>query len=123
LECLRSAPSQLVHMLSMQQEFEKDPFFEALDRSFDCGGSFKSALYKALRGVPQLKEWGIAQAILPLGDVIGVRELETQLMSIASAVLSLEKIRCAAETEHQQKGSLYRKLGVLAGVLVVVILL
>ncbi|MEG1777816.1 MAG: hypothetical protein RR209_02465, partial [Angelakisella sp.] len=75
----------------------------------------------AVSAVPQLKSWGIAQAVLPLGDIIGVRELETQLAEIASVILRLTKIQDIAETEREQKGGLYQRLGVMAGILCVVI--
>lgn len=120
LEALRASPAQLVHMLAAEQEFAGDRFFSLLDNSFDSG-SFKQALCSAVSAVPQLKSWGIAQAILPLGDIIGVRELETQLAEIASVILRLTKIQDIAETEREQKGGLYQRLGVMAGILCVVI--
>lgn len=122
LECLRCPPCQIVHLLTAQQEFVADPFFTALDSAFDGGGSFGLALKKALKTSPQLAKWGVSQAICPLGDVIGIRELETQLAALASAVLTLERLESTAAQEQGQKGSLYKKLGVLAGVLGVVIL-
>lgn len=122
LECLRCPPRQIVSLLVAQQEFAEDPFFLSLERAFDSGGSFRPALSKALVAHPRLAVWGVAQAIAPLGDVVGVRELETQLAALASVLLTLGKLEHIAETEQEQKGTLYRKLGVLAGVLCVVIL-
>lgn len=121
LECLRCPPCQIVHLLAAQQTFASAPFFDDLGKAFKDGGSFRLALEKTVKSSPQLAKWGVSQAISPLGDVIGVRELETQLAALASAVLTLERLESAAAQEQEQKGSLYKKLGVLAGVLCVVI--
>lgn len=121
LECLQSPPAQLVHMLAAQREFAGDGFYRLLDDSFKSGGSFKAALGKALTALSITKDREICEILLPLGDVIGVRDIESQTAAIASVVMRLTDRRDRVRKEAAQKGGLYQRLGILGGLLLAVL--
>lgn len=123
LDCLRAPPAQIAQQLARQQEFCGERLLVSLGQSFLPDGSFGGALGRALAACPGLRKSGVDELLLPLGDVIGVRELSTQLAAIASAVLLLEQRQSVAKDACEKKGGLYRRLGMLAGVLLVVVFL
>ncbi|MEG1688007.1 MAG: hypothetical protein RR276_09015 [Angelakisella sp.] len=120
LDCLRCSPAQLVLVLSRQQEFYGNELINGLLLYLAEGISFKQALRDTLKECHNAQRWGVDRLLWQLEDTIGVRELETQLAVLHSVVAALEEQHAAAAQQVQKKGSLYRRMGVLTGLLLAV---
>ena len=60
---------------------------------------------------------------MTLGDIIGSRDLESQLAALDSVLELLRELLKEAETDYGKRGGLYRRLGILSGLALVVIFL
>lgn len=123
LRCLQSSPWQLVSMLSSQKEFAGDRFVRLLLDSLSANSNFGSAIHQSLTGCGELYKQGIAQIVAPLGDIIGIRDIDSQLAALESVIMRLGELHSRAVETSRQKGGLYRRLGIIGGLLLAVIFL
>ena len=71
---------------------------------------------------PQLGQEHL-EALLPLGEVLGCTDLDSQLTSIRHTVNLLENQLAGAREYREKHSKLYRSLGVLGGMAVAIVLL
>ena len=123
LRGLRASPGDIVRLLRRQTAFCRNCLVVELDKAFGEGYDFGRNLEEALSRCPELKECGVSDILRTLEDVIGFRDLETQMVTLDS-VQALLSVRLEEEENRLRRyGGLYRRLGVLGGMAVVVLLL
>ncbi len=119
LESTRAAPGEIVRMLARQTAFAGFQGVQALAEAFRESGSFAYAAQAAVGGGKRGAAEGL---LLSLGDSIGVKPLEEQLSVLESAILLLGREAELAREESRRYGGLFRRLGLLLGLLAVVVL-
>lgn len=119
LESTRAAPGEIVKMLAKQRTFIDLQGVQSMAEAFRKSGSFAYAAQAATDG----RKRGTAESLLlSLGDTVGIKPLEEQLSTLESAILLLGREAEAAREESRRYGGLFRRLGVLLGLLAVVVL-
>lgn len=119
LESTRAAPGEIVRMLARQTAFAGFQGVQALAEAFRESGSFAYAAQAVVGGGKRGAAEGL---LLSLGDSIGVKPLEEQLSVLESAILLLGREAELAREESRRYGGLFRRLGLLLGLLAVVVL-
>ena len=120
---LRASPGDIIHTLAHMGAFEKNCLAAALERAFRNSADFGANLSQAMRECPELCGCGAGPIIMTLGDIIGSRDLESQLAALDSVLELLRELLKEAETDYGKRGGLYRRLGILSGLALVVIFL
>lgn len=120
LETTRAAPGEIVRMLEKQNTFTSLGGLETLALAFRESGSFANAAGALAEAAK--RPGAVEQVLLSLGDVIGVKPLEEQLSALRAGETLLEREAREAREESQSHGGLFRRMGVLAGLLAVVVL-
>ena len=118
---LRASPGEIIHTLARTGAFEKNCLAAALERAFLVSANFGENLSSALGECQELCKCGAGPILLTLGDVIGSRDLESQLTALDSVLELLRGLMQEAEAEYKKYGGLYRRLGILSGLALVVI--
>lgn len=121
LSALRSAPGRIVALLTAGQEFACDSFFVRLCQAFDQTDSFAVALQSSIAATPTVRDSQLRDILLPLGSVIGLRDMDSQLAMLDSVAIRLEQLLQATREQSRQKAGLYRRLGIFGGLLLAVI--
>lgn len=118
MELTAAPPGSIARTLAERSGFREFPFARCLA---GCRGDFEGAL-KAAAQESDLTQ-AMRKAIQPLAGILGSTPMETErqaLLGVLAAVRQEEKYW--AEQESRQ-GTLYRRLGVLGGLALVVLLM
>ena len=107
-------------MLEKQNTFTSLPGLESMALAFRESGSFAWAAEAAARAAG--KPGPAERVLLSLGEVIGVKPLEEQLSALRAGEALLDREAGEAREESQRHGGLFRRMGVLLGLLAVVVL-
>lgn len=119
LASTRAAPGEIVKMLAKQTAFTDLRGVQKMAEAFRESGSFAHAAQAAAGNGKRGAAEGL---LLSLGDTVGIQPLEEQLSALESAILLLDREAEAAREESRRYGGLFRRLGVLLGLLAVVVL-
>lgn len=120
LETTRAAPGEIVRMLEKQNSFTDMEGLKTMALAFRESGSFGRAAGKLAETA---RTPGPAEnALLSLGDVIGIKPLEEQLSALRAGELLLEREAREAREKTRRYGGLCQRLGMLLGLLAVVVL-
>lgn len=117
----RAAPSELVAVLSRQGCFARSAFVRALAEACRGTQDFSEAIRRAVGACPEVKP--IADLLRSFGESVGVKALEAQLSDLDADLLLLEKEAQRARAASEKYGNLYRRLGLLGGLLAAVLFL
>lgn len=118
MELTAAPPGSIARTLAERSGFREFPFARCLA---GCRGDFESALKAAVQESDLTQ--AMRKAIQPLAGILGSTPMETErqaLLGVLAAVRQEEKYW--AEQESRQ-GTLYRRLGVLGGLALVVLLM
>lgn len=121
LRTTMAPPRELLRRLSHQSSLVDCPLVVELDRQLREHSSFRLAITQAVEQAG-LKGSIAGDTLLALGDEIGEKPLEHQLSALAGAALALERELETARRNGDRYAPLYRRLGVLGGLLAVVLL-
>ena len=138
---LRTAEEALA-ILEREMEWDSPPLPELLKRLVrQCSGPMKGIFQSLLHSMDRLGEVTLAEnwsesiekergfnreikdALLPLGGVLGRYSCQEQLQAVARVRVRLEGIEQELLEKRQQKGKLYRVLGVSGGGFLALLLL
>ena len=117
MELTAAPPGSIARTLAERSGFREFPFARCLA---GCRGDFEGALKAAQESdlTPAMQK-----AIQPLAGILGSTPMETErqaLLGVLAAVRQEEKYWAEQET---RQGTLYRRLGVLGGLALVVLLM
>ena len=117
MELTAAPPGSIARTLAERSGFREFPFARCLA---GCRGDFEGALKAAQESdlTPAMQK-----AIQPLAGILGSTPMETErqaLLGVLAAVRQEEKYWAKQET---RQGTLYRRLGVLGGLALVVLLM
>ena len=121
LKTSMAPPRELIHRIAHQSALESCPLVQELDQNFSESNDFRRNMNKAMATVG-LSGTPAGEILSSLGDEIGVKPLESQLSALSSAIVALERELETARAKTAQYAPLYRRLGVLGGLLAVVLL-
>lgn len=121
LECRRCPPAQIVAMLCSGNEFVNDRFFRHLCAAFGDTQSFGSALDRAICAESGRNARRLSELLTPLEDCVGLRDMESQLVCINSVILAIERQTELLREQSRRRSGLYRRLGILGGLLLAVV--
>lgn len=122
LESSGDEPSQIAAELGRSLEFLHFPFAVELRSQAISRPDFGAVLCCVVEDLPDLSST-VKEILLPLGEVIGRSSMENQIRVLQNAVSSLQREQEFWEETTQKRGGLARRLGILGGVLLVIILL
>ncbi|MEA5011676.1 MAG: stage III sporulation protein AB [Angelakisella sp.] len=123
LQTRQMPPGQIIQLLCSQTAFEKNCLVQSLACHFKNSASFARNMRLTVADCPELKACGAEEVLLGLGDIIGSRSLEEQLSAIDSAQQLIEQYLSLAEEVLHNEGMLYRRMGILTGLMVIVLFL
>lgn len=122
LQTSRSSPLSLAMQLGESSAYSQFQFAADLKQAAVFKRSFKDAL-TYLFDREKCDYLFLAQFLSPLGETMGCFSLETEIQVLDTVLLRLEQeLSFWAEKEERQAG-LSRRLGLLCGILLVVVLL
>jgi stage III sporulation protein AB len=123
LRYLRPTMLGLMTSISAQKRFSELKIAGLCHAGLLSGRPFSESWREALQKQRKiLGDYG-AEALLPLGEVLGSTDLDSQLAAIACQRELLEHGIFSAREERAKKGSLFRTMGVLGGVGIAIVLI
>lgn len=123
LEYYRAPTGQIIVSLAAREQFSSNQFIRELAKAMRETDNFTDALSMVNRESSCLENLHIKENIDTLCGIIGCTDAESQLLAIKGLLVELENHASLAAEDNKRKGSLYRKLGVIAGAFIVIILL
>jgi len=123
LRYLQPPISQLVEGAASLERFSKLAFLGRCRDRMHSGTPFPDSWRLSVGEASRELGPELAEMLLPLGEVLGGADLDSQLASLLHVQSMLESRLVSARDHQQQHGKLYRSLGVLAGVALVIILM
>lgn len=123
LRYLQSPMSQLVEGAAAMERFSHLGFLRRCRDRMRGGAPFPEAWRVSVGEAERELGRELLEVLLPLGEVLGGADLDSQLASLLHAASLLESRLGDARANQQQHGKLYCSLGVLAGIAFVVILI
>lgn len=121
LKTSMAPPRELIARLARQSTLADCTLLKELDAQFAASNSFRRNITLAVESTG-LQGTAAGDVLLALGDEIGEKPLEHQLSALSSATIALERELESARTRRGTYAPLYRRLGLLGGLLVVVLL-
>ncbi len=113
---------EILSELSSDKSFEQLKFLKTAAELYRNGESFQDAWIKAVENDVYLKNEERAQ-LIEVGNSLGRSNTKGQLSMLSIHSRNIEHICRTASAESQNKGKLYRTLGVLTGVFISVMLI
>jgi stage III sporulation protein AB len=123
LRYLRPTVAELIDSACELESLAENRFLPLCRDEMHRGASFPSAWRTALSERPGALGVEEAALLSGLGQVLGSADLDSQLDALACARSRLEAHIAEAEERRDKHGKLYRSLGVLTGVGIVVLLI
>lgn len=113
---------EILSELSSDKSFEQLKFLTLAAELYKSGESFHDAWMNAVENDASLKNEERAQ-LLAVGNSLGRSNTKGQLSMISIHSCNIKHICKTASVESQNKGKLYRTLGILTGVFISVMLI
>lgn len=117
----RGTPQELLQSLGKSLEFSRFPFAKEMTMQAALCSDFSVILSHALL-LPELTD-RTRESLLPLGEFIGRNELANQIRLLENTIAALGQEKEYWAEREQKRGGLLRRLGILCGILLVVLLL
>lgn len=108
---------EIVHELNSCKNYKYLDFLTRLPERYNPGEDFHEQWSGSLMTDRYLSE-DERSLLLNFGSVFGTSDVEGQLMYIESSLESVKALEQRRSEEYQQKGRLYRSLGILFGTMV-----
>ena len=121
--CTRASPKEVVRRLIAQGEYQEHVLIQQLAKEMEEEDCFGKALANTTSKLGRAVDKEVVVILHPLIDMIGVTDIVTQKMAMDGVIEQLEHRQQEAHKEYQAKGGLYRKMGVFAGLFVIVVLM
>ena len=111
----------LIAALAGLEQFAGTVYLQRCRGAMSEGQPFPAAWRQGVEADRDAVGAGHAQVLLPLGEVLGSVDLESQLTALRHAVSMLESELEQAREHREKYGRLYRSMGVLCGLAVAIV--
>lgn len=108
---------EIVRELNSSKNYKYLRFLSQLPECYNPGEDFHEQWFRSLITDRELSD-DERSLLLSFGSVLGTSDVEGQLMYIESSLESVKALEQRRTEEYQQKGKLYRSLGILFGTMV-----
>lgn len=122
LQTTHRSAAAIAVQLGRSVGFRAFPFATMLYLSAQREAPFELILQQAMRDCTELSP-ELKNTLLPIGESLGKSSLETQLQVIDTALLMMKQELDLCLEQEKREGMLFRRLGILGGIALVVLLL
>ena len=105
---------EIVHELCISGNYKNLEFLQHLPDRYEPGTDFREQWVQEVTADRNLND-DERSLLLSFGSVLGTSDAEGQLMSVEAALETVRTLEVRRSEEYQQKGRLYRSLGMLFG--------